>query len=379
MKFALHLLLRITKYQMVKTCALAFVFSLTLFFAMCQSKENWYKVYTGNIGNLSATFHLIKSNNSYSGYIWCNQNQWPMPVYGSEKKYETDSIIISSGSGLITMTLTGVLNNDSFSGTSFLEKTGSDPKKSMFHLSINNDKKFTPFEYLLASDSAKLLPEIENESVFSSTMGTIWPVTNTGFDATLKAKIKQVLRMPSTVNDAKKWFETKIEKLAATWKKQNNKITPKKASEMGLSLSEDEETSVGVMYENEYYITLADYNYSFTGGAHGNYGTTLVTINKKNNRLMQLTDILNTQGISRISAYLDKAARLQFDVNNNKPLDQNNFFVKKITPSKNLYITTTGIGFLYSPYELRSFADGEVNLFVPFTTLASYLQSSFKH
>jgi hypothetical protein len=346
---------------------------------MSQSNEAWYKVYTGNISTSSATFHLIRSNDSYNGYIWFTTNQWPMPVYSSEQKSGTDSITISSGSGPVTLTLKGVLNNDSFSGTSFLEKIGSDAKKSSFHLSINNDKKFTPFEYFTASDSAKLLPEIKNESVFSSTMGTIWPLTNTGFEATLKALIKQAFHMPSTDNDPKKWFEAEIRKLAATWKKQNNRMTPKEASEMGLSVSEDEETFVRIMYENEYYITLSAFNYSFTGGAHGNYGSKLFTINKRNSRVMQLADVLNRTGISRLSMFLDKAARLQFDVKNNKPLDQNNFFVKKIIPSKNLYITGTGIGFLYGPYELRSFADGEVNLFVPFTALSPYLQPSFKH
>lgn len=364
---------------MIKSCTLLFIFSLTLFFGMSQSNDNWYKVYTGNIGILSATFHLIKSNDSYSGYIWFNQNQRPMPVYGSEKKHDTDSITISSGSGNISLTLTGVLNKDSFNGTGLLEKTGSDPKKSSFHLSINNDKRFTSFKYLIASDSAKLLPQIKNESVFNSTIGTIWPLTNTETDAALQAKIKQVLHIPATVNDPGRWFETTIKKSAAAWKKQNNKMSPKEASEMGPSLSEDEETFVRVMYENEYYITLADYNYSFTGGAHGNHGMNLITLNKKNNRVMRLSDVLNAQGISRISAYLDKAARLQFDVKNNKPLDQNNFFVKKIIPSKNLYITGTGIGFLYEPYELRSFADGEVNLFLPFATLRPYLQPLFTH
>ncbi len=379
MKFTLHSSLRTTKYQTIKSCALVFVFSLTLFIAMCQSNDNWYKVYSGNIDTFSATFHVIKSNDIYSGYIWFKQNQWPMPIYNSQKLNDSDSLTISSASGPLSVTLTGVFNNDSFNGTSLLENTDTDPKKSSFHVSINNNKKFTPFEYFTASDSAKLLPLIKNESVFNDKIGTIWPLTNTGFDMVLKNKIKQLLQIPSTVNDPEKWFKIEIKKTADRWKKQNNQMTAKEAAEMGPSLSEDEETSVQVMYENEYYITLAEFNYSFTGGAHGNYGTTLVTINKKNGRAMKLSDVLNLQGIRRISAYLDKAARLQYDIKNNKPLDQNDFFVKKIIASKNMYITDTGIGFLYGPYELRSFADGEVNLLVPFAELTPYLQPSFKY
>ena len=48
-------------------------------------------------------------------------------------------------------------------------------------------------------------------------------------------------------------------------------------------------------------------------------------------------------------------------------------------PTENFYITTSGIGFLYAPYELKSFAEGEVNLLVPFSALNTYLQPGFKH
>jgi len=379
MKFAARSILRLTKYQTVKSCALSFIFSLTLFFTMSQSSNNWYKVYTGNIGSLSATFHLINSNNSYSGYVSFAQNPWPMQIYNSQKMNDSDSLTMYSASGPLSLTLTGMFNNDSFNGTILLEKPGSNAKKSSFHVTIENDKKFTPFKYFTASDSANLLPQIKNESVFNYKTGTIWPLTNAGFDLVLKNKIKQLLHIPSTINDPKNWLENKSRKSAERWKKQNNKITEKEASEMGSSLSEDEETFVNVMYENANYITLAEFNYSFTGGAHGNYGTTLVTINKKNSRTMQLSDVLNTKGISRLPAFLDKVARKQYEVENNKPLDQNDFFVKKIVPSRNMYITDTGIGFLYTPYELRAYVDGEINLFVPFTELNSYLQTSFKH
>jgi Protein of unknown function (DUF3298) len=48
-------------------------------------------------------------------------------------------------------------------------------------------------------------------------------------------------------------------------------------------------------------------------------------------------------------------------------------------PAENFYVTTAGIGFLYAPYEIKSFADGEVNLLVPFSALNAYLQPGFKH
>ena len=82
-------------------------------------------MYSGKVGNLSATLHLHKANKNYSGYIWFAQNQWPMSIYSAEQVAKTDSIHISSGSGPISLNLTGVFVNESFNGISLLQKEGS--------------------------------------------------------------------------------------------------------------------------------------------------------------------------------------------------------------------------------------------------------------
>jgi hypothetical protein len=70
---------------------------------------------------------------------------------------------------------------------------------------------------------------------------------------------------------------------------------------------------------------------------------------------------------------LDKVVRLTYGIKNNKPPDENGFTVKKILPAKNMYVTVVGIGFIYAPYEIKSFAEGEINLVILFTALANYL------
>jgi Protein of unknown function (DUF3298)/Deacetylase PdaC len=353
-------------------------FLLNLFCVKSQTTETWYRVYTGKVGNLSATLHLLKAEKTYSGYMWFSQNQWPMPIFSAEQVAVTDSVNISATSGPISLNLTGLLNNESFNGTSLLEKEGGGSKKAPFEL-LNTDKSFTPFLYFSAHDSAKLLPQIKNESTCDYVSATVWPGGNSAPDAALKKQISKMLAMPATVTDPGKWIADGVKKSASTWKKENSKLSPKDASEMGLSLSAQEENRIMVMYENESYITLANYSYAYTGGAHGNYGTSLISINKQSGKQMQMTDILNAAGIKMLPTYLDKVARLQYGVKNNLPLDQNNFLVKSIEPSKNFYVTTSGIGVLYAPYEIKSFADGDVNLLIPFSALKAYLQQGFQH
>jgi hypothetical protein len=67
-----------------------------------------------------------------------------------------------------------------------------------------------------------------------------------------------------------------------------------------------------------------------------------------------------------------------YNAKNNKPLDQNGFLVKKIMPAINMYVTGSGIGFMYAPYEIKPFSDGEINLLIPFTALKSYLLPGFQ-
>ena len=363
----------------MKIIFLSSLFLLYTFSVMAQTTESWYKVYSGKVGNLSATLHLHKADKNYGGYIWFDQNQWPISIYSGEQVAKTDSINVSSGSGPISLNLTGVFGNESFNGTSLLQKEGSGSKKAGFQLQVNSEKNFTPFEYFFAHGTAKLLPEIKNESDCDYLSAIVWPKGNTTIDEVLKKQIRQMLNIPVTVTEPGKWLANEKNKFVNSWKKENSKLSPKEASEMGLSLSVQEENRVMVMYENEQYITLAHYSFAFTGGAHGNYGTTLSTLNKQSGKKLHLSDVVNAAGIKVLPALLEQVARLQNGVKNNKPLDQNYFLVKKIMPTENFYITTAGIGFLYAPYEIKSFADGEINLLVPFSPLNTYLQPGFKH
>jgi Protein of unknown function (DUF3298)/Deacetylase PdaC len=342
-------------------------------------KEQLYKVYSGEAGNMDATMLLCRSGKSYGGYIWFDKTQWPMPIYGGSRVDATDSIILAAGTEPFTLNLTGIFNNETFRGISSLQLNESPAKAGPLQLQINKDKHFTAFSYFSAEDSAKLLPKIKNESTADYIISTIWPDGSSTLDNAIKMQIRKMLKMPATAAAPATWISSQVKKSATSWKANNSKLSPKDAADMGLSLSEQEETRIMVMYENEKYITLANYNFSYTGGAHGNYGTELVVLNKQYGKQMRVDDVLTAQGIKLLPAILDRVARLQFGIRNNLPLDQNNFLVKTISPSKNFYITSTGIGFLYAPYELKSFADGDINLLIPFTALKAYLQPGFRY
>ncbi len=340
--------------------------------------DSWYKVFAGKVGNMSATMHLHKAGESYSGYIWFDRNQWPMPLYYNVPAKKSDSLEISAVGGPISFMFSGVLTHKSYTGKSTLQKENTASKNAAFLLEVSDDKTFTPFKFYHAEGTAKLLPQIKNESEASYMIGSIWPAGSSVTDMTIKKYVQTELEIKTPITDPSKWMADEKNKFLAGWKKENSRMSPKEASEMGLSLSVQREDRIMVMYENKQMITIAHYSFEFTGGAHGNYGTSLATIQKSSGKKLAIGDVLNAAGIKALPAILDRVARMQFEIKNNKPLDQNYFLVNAIPVSENFYVTDSGIGFLYAPYQIKSFADGEINLLVPFTALTSYLQPAFK-
>ena len=98
---------------------------------------------------------------------------------------------------------------------------------------------------------------------------------------------------------------------------------------------------------------------------------------KVNRKKLKLNDIITIEGRKKLSAFLAKALRIQFKLKPTEPLTEV-LFENTIAPTENFYLTGKGIGFSYSPYEVAAYALGEINLFIPFKELETYLQPTIK-
>lgn len=346
--------------------------------AFAQSSESRYKVFTGKAGNLITTMHLHKAGKNYSGYAWFEQNQTPMHLYSYEVP-KTDSIMISGSNSMVSLVLTGILTANSFTGNSQLIKEGSPAKYASFQLLESKEKPFSSFSYFFAEGIDTMPAQYKNYSRFNYFSSAIWPTGTKPLDESLKKFIRTSLGMKTPTVETGKFITDAKNKLSKQWKAEYVRMTPKETVDMGMSLSHWEENKILVMHENEKLISLASYNFLEAGGAaHGNFSTTVATFNKQSGKQLQLTDVINTQGINLLPGILEQVARIMFNAKNNKPLDQNGFLVKKILPTKNMYVTGSGIGFFYAPYEIKPFSDGEVNLLVPFAALKQFLLPGFQ-
>lgn len=355
----------------------SFLAAVLLFFALAnasgQMKGGWYKTFTGKMGNMDAVMHLT-SDSTINGYIWFLQNQYPIQLSGSASN--GDSIKLGGMDAAFNITLSGTMSNDEFDGLAeiSLGQGNSPARKGTFKL--HADSTYTPFKYIYVSTHARLPIKIKNESTFQYYKGTVWPSGKN----TLAVQLQNILRSFNGIpkdRDIAQWYFTNAEKDRTNWQRENGNLKPQDAESLGLSLSVEAREITSVMYENKHFITLARFSYGYSGGAHGNYATSLVTMSKSNGKAMRLTDVFTTEGLKQLPRIIEQVARVRYKVPSGA-LQDNGFLVNNIPVSKEFYITSTGIGFLYAPYEIKSFADGEINLVVPLRSVQPFLNPDFK-
>lgn len=344
-----------------------------------QIAQGWYKVLTGKIGEMEATLHLHSAGKRVTGYLWFASNPMSMRAY-AELKPARDSLIISANANPLTVTLAGKITNGNFEGEATLEKETNAGKHTTFNLREAALPSYTAFDYLYAEDSAKVPAALKNESVAAYHAAALWPkpIANKPLETTLKASINRIYSNKTTIKEVNILLAGERATFMNGWKKNIAKMTAAEAKDMGMSLSASSENDVEVMYEDERVITLANFQSEYTGGAHENYHTSLININKKSGAILQLSDVLTDEGIRLLPQLLAEVISMQYGFDKTKSLEQNGLFVKLINPSTNFYIANGNLGFYYAPYELLAFAYGEPNLFIPASALAKYIKPGYK-
>ncbi|HLO70346.1 MAG TPA: DUF3298 domain-containing protein [Flavipsychrobacter sp.] len=156
------------------------------------------------------------------------------------------------------------------------------------------------------------------------------------------------------------------------------------------TIGQDTTESSLMMASNNYYSSVAmdaivnDNNWlviemsgsEYTGGAHGNYGVSYLNIDMQQKRVWKMEDVL-TVDTTKLSTLLNNEARRYFAIPAPEKLEDR-MLTDRATPNGNICITPTGINFVYNPYEIASYADGIITLFLPYSQLKDLLKPEFK-
>ncbi len=150
--------------------------------------------------------------------------------------------------------------------------------------------------------------------------------------------------------------------------------TPTDSTFGEMDMRHEEMASMVVFFNEANLLTLGFWNYSFTGGAHGMYGTAVRSYDLAAKKRIALADVLKPGYEKKMAAALARSARRKFGLRAADAL-MSVLFENEIKPNENFGLTSKGIFFNYVPYEIASYAQGEIQIFVPFEEIRDLLKT----
>jgi len=163
-------------------------------------------------------------------------------------------------------------------------------------------------------------------------------------------------------------------KFEVTWKKGNvtntfflvenekNSLTIDELKNLNMAplllstLDENYISSTSVVHNKGDFVSIENYNYVYSGGAHGNYGVNYKNYDRVSKKLIGFYDFFDFEANEILESLLLKEIK-----NKNIKTFGTDFFV-----TDNIYFTDKGISFVYNPYEIASYADGIITVFLSF-------------
>ena len=129
-----------------------------------------------------------------------------------------------------------------------------------------------------------------------------------------------------------------------------------------------------VSFENKELLSISLNSYIFTGGAHGYGSTRFLNFNKATGQELDRSELFKNQ--KKFIEYAEDRFRRQEEIMADQSInstgfmfDRNEFYLPE-----NIGFTEKGLKLLYNPYEVASYADGTVEILLPYREIRKYLK-----
>ncbi|MBT8298155.1 MAG: DUF3298 and DUF4163 domain-containing protein [Maribacter sp.] len=133
-----------------------------------------------------------------------------------------------------------------------------------------------------------------------------------------------------------------------------------------------------VSFEDKNTITIALNSYLFTGGAHGYTTRNFLNFNKRKGKEIENWELFKDQ--EHFKNFAEAKFRLQEDIPTNNPINSTGFMFEQdqFYLPENIGFTEKGLVLLYNQYEVASYADGAIELVLPYDEVKKYLTKKVK-
>ena len=345
-----------------------------------EGKNYFSKHLKGTIGAFPVTMDLVKIRNVYDdspqlqGYYSYEKYQQPLPIHGFLDA--TGNVKLEEpGREGSTAVFQGKFNPDG----SFVGTWTDTLKKVSYPFSLREaaEDGALSFDFFPFEDSTKLFQNVKNSPQATYSMDMLLPAKNTEGSVFefLRTHIIKQLRHDSLMGNYANLQISDVQKTARDsffkdYKEQLKEEKPDTVENHLLNYAESQ--SMEVISNTDGLLSLGFRRYNYSGGAHGNYGTQLMTYDIKNKKVVMLNDLFKPNYKAVLSAALSRSARQYLGIKPNASLEGHLF--AKPEPNDNFMVNKKGILFNYTPYEIASYAQGEIQLFVLFDELKTILK-----
>ena len=350
-----------------------------------------YFHFVGTIGKIPVTMDLMQEPSRYyeqergaydfKGSYYYNRMEAPLQIYGYLDEKNNVVLTESESSGLeYSGFFNGKVGADGlFSG---VWMNGDSTRTLKFVLKETYPEGTLAFDVSILFDSLKLKPELEGSP--QATFGQSWLLPRKTKNAAVDQFVEKELRngmigdsLGRLYRDVPEVFKLLKEDFFAQYLEEVDFEAIEGEDAFSMAMWNYEEYSeAGVAYNQNNLLTIGYLSYSYYGGAHGMYATSYVSYDLKNKKRLQLSDVFKPGYEEKMPVFLERALRRQFDLQSEQPLSEV-LFDDNIGLTENFGLTGKGIYFNYVPYEIASYAAGEIKLYVPFAEIADLLQPNF--
>lgn len=230
------------------------------------------------------------------------------------------------------------------------------------------------YAYWIA-DSVALIPQQASSPKAICSYGYLLPTEAQGdfLYGTLK---RQVFPAGSVNDNMKQSISAAMASYFAAYRHDNEPLIKHTDESMyALAFSFVKEAALFVRHNEGGWLVTELSSTELSGGMHSNISSSYNNIDLREQHLWNLQEIINDT--MAIRPMLNDAAIAYFQLRPGEGLGRH-LLVDDVPVTSNLYVGARGLSFVYNPYEIASYADGQISLYLPYSRLLSYLTPAFK-
>jgi Protein of unknown function (DUF3298) len=326
-----------------------------------QSTTSSFRSFTGTIGKTPFTILLHGAGSDYSAYVYDMNTQEPYLLTAQKQK---PNMII----------LTGAKPGSNYNEKWILKITG---KKVSGSFSQNKkiltltayERNFEPNARFIYAKHKEKLNSDNSAPTATFYQSGIWYEGNNSINKLL---------WPNCINQtAGQYFIANKNEFIRYFKEEHKELKPSDYNGMQSIYNRDTYSELLTSYVSQNLLVFSASSYSFSGGAHRNFGTGHFVIDMRNEKLLSLKDIISDT--IALIPILEKAFRKFYNVDKTTSLTEAGLFQNTIPVTDNFILTQKSLGFTYNPYEIGPYAMGQITIYIPLEECRSLISESAKN